>query len=149
MALWAARAFFEHGLKALVIWDLESQFKRKDYIETRDVLNKDFQTNIIEVGIDVTDPASIEDAVKKTTYLLERIDILCCFAGVVGCQHVLDIKLEEWKRVMDINATGTFLCSQAVARQMASQSPSGGSIVHISCTSTTFPLRDSEKYANE
>jgi NAD(P)-dependent dehydrogenase (short-subunit alcohol dehydrogenase family) len=39
---------------------------------------------------------------------------------------------------MDVNATGTFLCSQAVARQMASQSPPGGSIVHISCTSTMF-----------
>ena len=129
---------FEHGLSNLVIWDLESQFNRKDYIETRDALNKDFQTNIVEVGIDVTDPASVERAAKKTASLLERIDILCSFAGVVGCQHVLDIKPEEWKRVMDVNATGTFLCSQAVAKQMASQSPPGGSIVHISCTSTTF-----------
>jgi len=114
---------------------LESQFNRKDYIEARDALNKDFQTNVLEVSIDVTDPASVEHAAKKTASLLDRVDILCCFAGVVGCQHVLDIKPEEWKRVMDVNATGTFLCSQAVARQMASQSPPGGSIVHICCTS--------------
>lgn len=124
----------EHGLKTAVFWDLESQFKRKDYIETRDALNKDFRTSVVEVDIDVTDPASVEAAAKKTISLLERIDILCCFAGVVGCQHVLDVKPEEWKRVMDVNATGTFLCSQAVAKQMASQSPPGGSIVHISCT---------------
>ena len=126
---------FEHGLKTVVFWDLESQFKRKDYIETRDALNKDFHTKVVEVDIDVTDPASVERAAKKTISLLDRIDILCCFAGVVGCQHVLDIKPEEWKRVMDVNATGTFLCSQAVAKQMAAQSPPGGSIVHISCTS--------------
>jgi len=114
---------------------LESQFKRKDYIETRDTLNKDFHTNVVEVGVDVTDPTSVENAAKKTASLLNRIDILCCFAGVVGCQHFLDIKPEEWKRVMDVNSMGTFLCSQSVARQMASQSPPGGSIVHISCTS--------------
>lgn len=133
LALWTARALFEHGLNKLVFWDLESQFGRKDYIEMRDALNNDFQTNVIEIGVDVTDPASVESAAKKTTSLLEKIDILCCFAGVVGCQPVLDIKPEEWKRVMDVNSTGTFLCSQVVARQMALQSPPGGSIVHISC----------------
>jgi NAD(P)-dependent dehydrogenase (short-subunit alcohol dehydrogenase family) len=47
---------------------------------------------------------------------LGSINCLCCFAGVVSCGPSLEVGIDEWKRVMDINLTGAFLCAQAVAR---------------------------------
>jgi len=56
------------------------------------------------------------------------IDILCCFAGVVGCVHSMNAKASEWRKVLDVNLTGSFLCAQAAANHMKS-SGNGGSIM--------------------
>jgi len=64
----------------------------------------------------VTDAEAIAAAVKETAEELGSVDILCCFAGVVGCTHALDMAPQEWRRTMEINCTGAFLCAQAVAR---------------------------------
>lgn len=56
------------------------------------------------------------------------IDILLCFAGVVGCLHAIEMTPEQWRRTIDINTTGSFLCAQAAAKQMQHQG-TGGSIV--------------------
>lgn len=126
------------------------QFNRSDFQETYEKLQADFAQSggVHCVKVDVTDPQSVENAAIETFASAGngRIDILCCFAGVVGCQHFLDMKPEEYKRVMDVNATGTFLCSQAVARQMVKQQPPGGSIVHISCASSFLVSCHAQKW---
>jgi NAD(P)-dependent dehydrogenase (short-subunit alcohol dehydrogenase family) len=55
-------------------------------------------------------------ALKATVRTFGAVNILCCFAGVVGCTPSVDVKAGEWKRVMDINCNGIFLCAQTVAR---------------------------------
>lgn len=146
LALFAARALLEHGCDQIFLWDLSTQWGRPDFIDSCAQLQADFGSPEIPkrlqlISVDVTDPNDVTAAVEHTLSKCTngRIDILCTFAGVVGCQHFLDLKPEEYKRVMDVNATGTFLCSQAVARVMAAQSPPGGSIVHISCTPSPSP----------
>jgi sorbose reductase len=62
------------------------------------------------------------------------VDHLLCFAGVVGCQHALAMTAAEWRRVLDINTTGAFLCAQAAAKQMVQQGH-GGSIVFVASIS--------------
>lgn len=47
-----------------------------------------------------------------------RVDILVNNAGVEFLTHLLDITEEEWDRTLNINLKGTFLCTQAVAREM-------------------------------
>jgi NAD(P)-dependent dehydrogenase (short-subunit alcohol dehydrogenase family) len=66
--------------------------------------------------------------------MLGSVDHLLCFAGVVGCQHALDMTAAEWRRVLDINTTGGFLCAQAVAKQMVQQGRSG-SIIFVASIS--------------
>ena len=92
-------------------------------------------------NVDVTDAAAIQEAVKTTARKLGSVDILCCFAGVVGCTPSLSTSPADWRRTIDINTTGAFLSAQAVATQMLAQR-SPGSIVliaSISAYKTNFP----------
>jgi NAD(P)-dependent dehydrogenase (short-subunit alcohol dehydrogenase family) len=78
--------------------------------------------------VDITDDVAVNEAVVETAQLLGSVNILLCFAGVVGCTHAIAMTAAEWRRTLDINTTGSFLCAQAAARQMIVQE-SGGSIV--------------------
>jgi sorbose reductase len=52
---------------------------------------------------------------------LGSIDMLLCFAGVVSCLPSQDLKPQEWKKVLDVNLTGTWFCCQAAAAHMIPQ----------------------------
>jgi len=70
------------------------------------------------VTIDVSQPASIEAAFKEIETLAGRCDILVNSAGVATVAPFIEFKLEEFERTMNINVTGTLLCSQHAARLM-------------------------------
>jgi 3-oxoacyl-[acyl-carrier protein] reductase len=70
--------------------------------------------------VDVSDPASIDKAVKSTMADLGRIDVLVNNAGIAGKNvPTVDYPIEEWERVLRINLTSQFLCCRAVAPHMA------------------------------
>lgn len=96
---------------------------------------------IITEAVDVRDEAQIASAVESSVKVLGSINMLCCFAGVVGCTHAIEMAAAEWRRTHDVNLTGSFLCAQAVARQLRAQG-TGGSIVFtasISAHHTNYP----------
>ena len=69
--------------------------------------------------VDVTDQGSIDSALKKTLSSLGRIDVLVNNAGIAGpSMPVVDYPVEQWKRVIDIDLNGPFLCSRAVVPHM-------------------------------
>ncbi len=80
--------------------------------------------------VDVADEASVDAAVANALSVLGGIDLLVNNAGVISVCTVIDMTLADWKRVLDVNATGTFLVSRAVARHMV-DAGGGGSIVSI------------------
>lgn len=90
--------------------------------------------NIISEEVDITDEVAVSNAVVHTAAVLGSVDILLCFAGVVGCVHAVDMTAAEWRRTLDINTTGSFLCAQAAAKQIILQG-TGGSIVFIASIS--------------
>ena len=113
LALVNARALLEHGLSGLALFDLDPSLAAAE-IEN---LRADFpHAKILTEVVNVTDAVPVQRAVDATSELLGSIDILICFAGVVGCQHAVDMTPEEWKRTLEVNTTGAFLCAQAVAR---------------------------------
>jgi NAD(P)-dependent dehydrogenase (short-subunit alcohol dehydrogenase family) len=86
----------------------------------------------LPVRVDVTDNAEVEEMVRQTVETLGRLDILVNNAGgAVGPAPVIAMEEAAWNKTMAINATGTFLCSRAAARQMLRQGQ-GGKIVNIS-----------------
>ncbi|MCJ1395528.1 hypothetical protein MMC18_008414 [Xylographa bjoerkii] len=131
LALEAARALLEHGLAGLALFDINPS-QSEQAIEQ---LRNDFPpAKIITKTVDVTSAADVDTATVETSTELGSIDILCCFAGIVGCTHAIDMTPEEWRRTLEINTTGHFLCAQAAAKSMISQQ-TGGSIVLIASIS--------------
>lgn len=108
-----ARALLEHGLSGLALFDLDHS-KSTQEIEA---LKADFPNAIVvSIKVDVTKAEQLESAVKLTVSELGSVDILCCFAGIVGCTHAIDMSPSEWKSRLEINTTGSFLSAQAAAR---------------------------------
>ena len=80
---------------------------------------------------DVTDSKLVDEMVAQTMDAFGRIDILVNNAGgVVGPAPLLWMDEAAWNKTLAINATGTFLCSQRVARTMIARRE-GGKIINI------------------
>jgi len=82
------------------------------------------------IGVDISNPASVGTMVENVLGWWGRIDILINNAGVESSKPFLEIGLEEYERVMRINATGAWICCQAVIPVMLRQK--SGSIVNVS-----------------
>ncbi|PNS14970.1 hypothetical protein CAC42_2199 [Sphaceloma murrayae] len=127
LALSAIRALLEHGLQRVAIFDLENTLKASG--PSLQALRDDFpDTKLITHAVDVTNAEVVEDAVAATVESFGSIDILLCFAGIVGCVHAMDMSPDQWRSTLGVNTTGSFLCAQAVAKRMAAQD-TGGSIM--------------------
>ncbi|MEM4091062.1 MAG: glucose 1-dehydrogenase [Thermoplasmatales archaeon] len=85
----------------------------------------------IAVHADVSIKDDVIGMVKSAIDRYGRVDILVNNAGIQTVRNFLDLKEDEWKRVIDVNLTGAFLCSQVVAREMVARAIEG-SIINIS-----------------
>jgi 3-oxoacyl-[acyl-carrier protein] reductase len=73
----------------------------------------------LALAVDVTDERAVARATEATINALGSIDILVNNAGIQGpVAGVLELGLAEWRRILDVNLTGTFVCSQAIAPMM-------------------------------
>jgi NAD(P)-dependent dehydrogenase (short-subunit alcohol dehydrogenase family) len=69
--------------------------------------------------VDVSDEASVREALDETLRTMPRIDALVCSAGITGPNTATwEYPLEAWKQVLDINLTGVFLCNKVVVPHM-------------------------------
>jgi NAD(P)-dependent dehydrogenase (short-subunit alcohol dehydrogenase family) len=99
------------------------------------------------VATDVADPASVRALFDKTQKTLGRLDLLFNNAGTGAPAIPLeDLSLEQWRRVIDVNLTGPFLCTQEAFRLMKSQSPMGGRIINNGSISAHVPRPNSAPY---
>ncbi|MEW9674156.1 SDR family NAD(P)-dependent oxidoreductase [Ammoniphilus sp. 3BR4] len=81
------------------------------------------------IQCDITNPDQVNALVQATVNHFGKIDILVACAGIVRRTNFLELSVEDWNRVMDVNLTGMFLTVQSVYRQMAYQE--SGKIVCI------------------
>lgn len=82
------------------------------------------------VQLDVSDEALVRTALADTLMALGKVDVLVCSAGITGPNTtVADYPVEEWKKVLDINLTGVFLCNRALVPHMTANNY--GRIVNI------------------
>jgi 3-hydroxybutyrate dehydrogenase len=65
------------------------------------------------VACDVTDPESVDRLLGAAEAELGPVEILVNNAGVSSSAPLRNLELEEWNRLMAVNATGTFLCTRA------------------------------------
>lgn len=99
------------------------------------------------IHTDLTQYASIESMINQTVKDHGRIDVLVNNAGIAGRDgHFLELPLERWQRVMAVNLTGTFLCSQIAAREMVKQKRPG-KIINIASLDSFIAEKEAVAYA--
>ena len=89
------------------------------------------------VVCNVADPESVDNAFQTLRGATENgapASVLVNAAGIASGTPAIDVSLEEWSRVIDVNLTGTFLMCQRFARELVA-AKAGGSIVNIASMS--------------
>ena len=99
----------------------------------------------VTVAGDVSDPADSTRMAAAAVEAFGAIDILVNCAGIARYTNFLELPLDEWQLVQDVNSTGTFLMAQAVARHMVAQCPADHSraIVNIASVEAHVVLASS------
>lgn len=97
----------------------------------REVITENSNDRVLYLQTDVSNGEQVKEMVDKVVEHFGRVDILVNNAGVSSMDYAVDIKEEDWDRVMAVNAKGVYLCSQAVARVLQQQGQ-GGKIINIS-----------------
>jgi NAD(P)-dependent dehydrogenase (short-subunit alcohol dehydrogenase family) len=98
------------------------------------------------VPTDVADPGSVAALFAAVRDAFGRIDVLFNNAGVNLPGGVADVSPDDWRRVIDTNLTGSFLCAAEAFRLMRDQRPQGGRIINNGSISAYVPRPASVAY---
>jgi NAD(P)-dependent dehydrogenase (short-subunit alcohol dehydrogenase family) len=128
-------------------WSVALAGRRREALEeTARRAGTDYSRTLV-VPTDVSDPASVRRLFEETQRAFGRLDLLFNNAGASNPGELLeDLSLEDWQRVVDVNLTGTFLCTQQAVRLMKNQTPQGGRIINNGSISAYAPRPDSVAY---
>ncbi|PTB67622.1 NAD(P)-binding protein [Trichoderma citrinoviride] len=138
IGLVVSRAILQHGASGLMLLDLNADASQ-DAVQA---LRAEFPQASVEVrSVDVTDEDAVNAAIAEAVETLGSVDMLVCLAGIVHSSHALDTPIATWRKVLDVNTTGAFICARAAARAMVARG-AGGRIVltaSISAHRVNFP----------
>ena len=126
-------------------WSVSLAGRRTEQLEETARLGEVGESLVVPT--DVADEASVEALFQATQDRFGRLDLLFNNAGTGAPPVPLeDHSLEHWKRVLDVNLTGAFLCTRAAFRLMKTQDPRGGRIINNGSISAHVPRPRSIAY---
>jgi NAD(P)-dependent dehydrogenase (short-subunit alcohol dehydrogenase family) len=121
--------------------------RRRDKLEATARDGQASGSKTLVVPADVSDPRSVRALFTRTVEAFGRLDLLFNNAGTGAPSIPLeDLTPEQWKAVVDVNLTGTFLCTQEAFKIMKTQQPRGGRIINNGSISAHSPRPDSAPY---
>ena len=89
----------------------------------------------LAVPCDLTDPAAVENSLKRIDQHFDSLDVLISNAGIFLEKPIVEITLEKWDRVLRTNLTATFLICRSALAKMKDQK--GGRIIAIASSAST------------
>lgn len=105
------------------------------------------KNHALPVVTDVSKPKSVQNLFEKVLNYHGRLDLLFNNAGISAPNLLLeDLSVEQWKSVIDVNLTGSFLCAQQAIQIMKNQYPQGGRIINNGSISADRPRPNSAPY---
>jgi len=114
--------------------------------ETASILGGD-RTHVMPTDIGNTD--EIDELFVKIRNQCGRIDLLFNNAGIGAPRVPMDeLDVDDWKRCVDINLTGSFVCAQHTMRMMKAQNPTGGRIINNGSVSAHSPRPNTPAYTS-
>ncbi|MCC6776207.1 MAG: SDR family oxidoreductase [Hyphomicrobiales bacterium] len=121
--------------------------RRADKLEEVAAEGKAAGGKCITVPTDVADPAAVKALFAKTKATYGRLDVLFNNAGIGAPAVPLeDLPFDTWRKVVDTNLTGMFLCTQEAIKLMKAQEPRGGRIINNGSISAHTPRPRSVAY---
>lgn len=118
--------------------------------ESARLLKKMGAPDAIGFSCDITNRAQVETTVDRVLEVFGRIDVLVNNAGISPFVHIMDMSEETFDKVLDVNLTGAFHCTQCVARHMIERierGEEGGRIIFISSLSPKFSQPSQAEYS--
>lgn len=88
--------------------------------------------------VDVSNREEASAMVARSVEIYGGIDILVNNAGVIEFGSILECTPDDWDKMIGVDLTGAFYCTQAAARQMIQQGR-GGRLLHVGSTASLFP----------
>lgn len=95
--------------------------------------------------LDVTDAGRVADVLTDAQAALGPLYGLVNNAGIAERRRFLELSVEEWRAVLEVNLTGAFLCAQAAARSMIDHGQ-GGVIVNVASVAGLTGVRNRTAY---
>ena len=92
-------------------------------------LTRKHDVKVISVRADVSNEGDVLSMTRTAFERFGSLEIIVNNAGIASLSPSIDMTLEEWKKVIDVNLTGVFLCARTAAREMIKQRY--GKIVNI------------------
>ncbi len=135
--------------KACAIKFLKEGYKVAVLARNKNKLESTF--NIFESALILSCDVSNYDQVNQTFEVIKKrwgkLDVLFNNAGIgVKANTPEKISFKDWKRVIDINLNGSFICAQNAFRMMKEQNPQGGRIINNGSVSSHVPRPGSSPY---
>ena len=121
--------------------------RRKEALESTVADAGDAANRLLVVPTDVGVTSEVERLFAETRAAHGRLDLLFNNAGT-GAPAVLleDLTAEQWQTVVDVNLTGSFLCTREAFKIMKDQDPRGGRIINNGSVSAHVPRPNSAPY---
>jgi NAD(P)-dependent dehydrogenase (short-subunit alcohol dehydrogenase family) len=130
-------------------WSLMLCGRRADRLEATREAAKAKGADAAVFAADVGDPAQVARLFAEVERRFGRLDLLFNNAGTGAPPKPLEeLSFDEWKRVVDVNLTGAFLCTQGAFRLMKAQDPRGGRIINNGSISAHAPRPNSAPYTS-
>lgn len=109
-------------------------------------LQRQTSADIVAVRADITCEEDVKGMVAAAVKEFSTIDLLVCNAGLIGsAESIHDFSLKRWKRIIEVNLYGYFLCAREVSRVMMQSG--GGAIVQINSRSGKRGTAKNSAYA--
>jgi len=133
-----ARAFLREGAR-VVLTDVDVERLEAS------VGGLDADVRVLGVGLDVTDPASIERAANRMVDAGFDIDVLVNNAAAIVIGNILQTSAVDLRRVLDVNVVGTFNVTSSFLPRMIERG--GGVILNMASLASVWAMRDRFAYS--
>ena len=131
-------------------WNVAVAGRRKEELDKTVAMAKPGGGKMVAIAADVGKPEDVKRLFAEIKKAFGgRLDFLFNNAGM-GAPGVPmeELTFEQWKAVVDVNLTGSFLCAQEAIKIMKAQSPRGGRIVNNGSISAHTPRPNSSPYTS-
>jgi gluconate 5-dehydrogenase len=119
-----AETFAEWGVNLVI-----AARRYEKLVKVAEDISSKYDVKVVAVEADVSQEEQVVNMIKTAVEKFGSVEILVNNAGTASLSPSVDMSLEEWRKVIDVNLTGVFLCARTAAREMIKKNY--GKIVNI------------------